>query len=301
MTAWSERASKAATTRTRSDTDACRNNCALPTCGDGILDPGEECDDGNDDDTDGCTNRCFFAKCGDGVVHAGVEACDAGPANADRPALLLRQGMLLRPVRPLDRSSDIATFYAYSSSSAHTGLEAFGVSELFLHRDLATGVMSLVTEHGVDKDASGQEQPKSHVVERFLGLPSGVVVSIADDKDEELFKDSATSAVGDWSFDGNTDGGALTGLPLPGNWAVDVEPSFLMGIDTFRFIDGDGALVPLDLTTTVTLIALDQPAPCRADCTVPRCGDGILDAGEACDDGNTVGGDGCAADCKSVP
>ena len=29
----------------------------------------------------------------------------------------------------------------------------------------------------------------------------------------------------------------------------------------------------------------------------PVCGDGELGAGEACDDGNNVAGDGCAADC----
>ena len=30
---------------------------------------------------------------------------------------------------------------------------------------------------------------------------------------------------------------------------------------------------------------------------VPACGDGVLDPGEECDDGNTVSGDGCQADC----
>jgi cysteine-rich repeat protein len=32
----------------------------------------------------------------------------------------------------------------------------------------------------------------------------------------------------------------------------------------------------------------------------PHCGDGIvqMDAGEQCDDGNHVNGDGCNADCK---
>src|SRR5207249_951658 len=37
--------------------DGC-NDCRLPRCGDGILDLGEQCDDGNTDDTDGCTNAC---------------------------------------------------------------------------------------------------------------------------------------------------------------------------------------------------------------------------------------------------
>ena len=30
---------------------------------------------------------------------------------------------------------------------------------------------------------------------------------------------------------------------------------------------------------------------------VARCGDGIVDDGEACDDGNNVDGDGCAVNC----
>jgi cysteine-rich repeat protein len=37
---------------------------------------------------------------------------------------------------------------------------------------------------------------------------------------------------------------------------------------------------------------------CPADCSNP-CGDGVLDPGEVCDDGNHIDGDGCAADCKS--
>jgi cysteine-rich repeat protein len=39
---------------------------------------------------------------------------------------------------------------------------------------------------------------------------------------------------------------------------------------------------------------------CSATCTVEHvcvCGDGVVDAGEACDDGNTTSGDGCSATC----
>ena len=40
---------------------------------------------------------------------------------------------------------------------------------------------------------------------------------------------------------------------------------------------------------------------CTDDCKwAGRCGDGDLQDEEACDDGNTVSGDGCAADCKSI-
>ncbi|MCA9542701.1 MAG: hypothetical protein KC620_27585, partial [Myxococcales bacterium] len=43
--------------------------------------------------------------------------------------------------------------------------------------------------------------------------------------------------------------------------------------------------------------ALDDDCDGRADEGCLRCGDGRLDAGEACDDGNLVDGDGCAGDC----
>ncbi len=46
-------------------------------CGDGAVDPGEECDDGNDTDDDSCTNSCTLTSCGDGTVN-NVEECDDG-------------------------------------------------------------------------------------------------------------------------------------------------------------------------------------------------------------------------------
>jgi len=60
----------------------CRTNCMLPFCGDGIVDTGEECDDGNAVDNDACTNACTLATCGDGIIQTALgENCDAGEAN----------------------------------------------------------------------------------------------------------------------------------------------------------------------------------------------------------------------------
>jgi len=51
-------------------------------CGDGFVDPDEECDDGKDNDNNGpCTNECMFNVCGDGFLWDGVEECDPGAAN----------------------------------------------------------------------------------------------------------------------------------------------------------------------------------------------------------------------------
>jgi hypothetical protein len=53
-----------------------------PFCGDGRLDPGEECDVGLDNDEYGaCTHLCTLATCGDGFLWPAQEACDLGPFN----------------------------------------------------------------------------------------------------------------------------------------------------------------------------------------------------------------------------
>ncbi|MFO0764543.1 MAG: hypothetical protein U0487_00650 [Patescibacteria group bacterium] len=53
----------------------------IGSCGDGKLDPGEECDDANSNNNDSCTNACKKNVCGDGVVNAGAEECDLGSQN----------------------------------------------------------------------------------------------------------------------------------------------------------------------------------------------------------------------------
>ena len=35
-------------------------NCVLEGCGNGIVERGEECDDGNTIDNDGCSSNCTF-------------------------------------------------------------------------------------------------------------------------------------------------------------------------------------------------------------------------------------------------
>jgi CSLREA domain-containing protein len=50
----------------------------LPACGDGTVDAGEECDDGNTSDGDGCSANCTVESgCGNGTVE-GTEECDDG-------------------------------------------------------------------------------------------------------------------------------------------------------------------------------------------------------------------------------
>jgi cysteine-rich repeat protein len=56
--------------------DGCQSGCVVSICGDGIQDTGEECDDHNNVDGDGCSADCTL-PCGDNTLDPG-EQCDDG-------------------------------------------------------------------------------------------------------------------------------------------------------------------------------------------------------------------------------
>ena len=64
--------------------DACRTSCRPAHCGDGVVDAGETCDDGNRTSCDGCSRDCAVETglgCGDGVPYPACgELCDDGNA-----------------------------------------------------------------------------------------------------------------------------------------------------------------------------------------------------------------------------
>ncbi len=340
------------------DGDACPANCGPKTCGDGIVQPPEACDDGNKDDTDGCLTSCAKPFCGDGFVQKGVETCDdtntistddcvscqaprcgdgftwagheqcddknsvdddacqndcklpvcgdgrragseecdQGSANTDRPAFEVSQ-----PTTPafgtnaLVRKQSSVAFYNYSSASSHTGFEAPSESRTYMYIDGTTGRLALFVTHGQD-----QNQPSAQVDMAITGIPPGFAIDVADDSPSEFFASGSTSVTGHWNFDSNSDGGVIGGLPFPGTWTIVIAPNFKKGISSWGFVKADLTRVGLKVNEPTTIRAYDSAGTCRKSCTIPRCGDGILDGGEICDDGNVIGGDGCAANCKSL-
>jgi cysteine-rich repeat protein len=65
------------------DDDDCID-CAQAFCGDGFVHAQDEaCDDGDDDDADDCTSACLLPHCGDGVVQAGEECDDGDGSDTD--------------------------------------------------------------------------------------------------------------------------------------------------------------------------------------------------------------------------
>ena len=139
---------------------------------------------------------------------------------------------------------------------------------------------------------------------------------------------AATSAFG-FSVEGNVycdvngDGGISSGdIPLPGltvratqsvivgSGVTDANGAYIIGgigIGNWLITVDPASLNPgATSTSRVALLTLDNPFVTGQDLLVddpacrvvePFCGDGTLDAGEACDDGNNVDGDGCSANC----
>ena len=80
-------------------TDTAAETGPVPYCGDGNVDPGEACDDGDGVDDNACTNACTTPTCGDGVVQAFMgETCDDGN---DVETDGCMNGCLLPPAAPV--------------------------------------------------------------------------------------------------------------------------------------------------------------------------------------------------------
>jgi len=67
-----------------SNNDDCKNDCTQNVCGDTYIRAGkEECDDGNSSNNDACLNSCKLNICGDGYVKTGEECDDGNSSNND--------------------------------------------------------------------------------------------------------------------------------------------------------------------------------------------------------------------------
>ena len=240
------------------------------------------------------------SNCGNGLIEVG-EDCDDGPGNETRYGLTAWQTTGLEmQAKPVERWMDAYSFYGYTSASAHTGYEAVGRSVIFLYRDRATGILSLFTVHGIDQDTSGQFQPTAEVELYIRNLPPGTTLNRGDESNE-FSQITPTEYYGDYWFQANTDGGVISDIVFPASWTIEIEPVWNYGLTEWILVDENDQLHTLDMTVPLYITADAIPVTCRDDCTAPVCGDDIMDPGEMCDDGNTSPGDGCAADCMSMP
>jgi len=80
------------------------------------------------------------------------------------------------------------------------------------------------------------------------------------------------------------------------------DPTLPFGCVRCRFVSvscGDGVIDPGEECDDGQRNSASPDARCRPDCSFSRCGDGILDTNEMCDDGNLLEGDACDRSCRT--
>src|SRR5881628_2080041 len=131
----------------------CSPSCRLEVCGNHILDPGEQCDDGNTVSGDGCSAACQREpRCGDGVVDPGEQCDDGNTVSGDgcSAACRLEPCKIMRSGQTLWLRSLLAAQHGGSGSDRLSLRAEFAIPSAFGTLDPAATGMSLLVE-----DAAG--------------------------------------------------------------------------------------------------------------------------------------------------
>jgi len=254
--------------------DACRLDCTLPHCGDGVIDPqkGEQCDDGpaNGNAPNACRSTCRLPSCGDGVIDPSRgETCDTGAANSDA---------IPNRCRSTCRLPSCGDGVLDSNEECDDGNVAEGDGCSF---DCKSELPRLPTaprcgnnllDPGEECDSGSMNANVPDQCRMNCLLPR--CGDRIQDANEEC--DDGNNASGDGCNAACLKELLLRLTNICGNAVIDPGEQCDAGSQNANI-----------------------PDRCRFDCRFPFCGDGIKDSKEQCDDGNTTNGDGCNSECYS--
>jgi cysteine-rich repeat protein len=275
--------------------DHCRLGCLLPGCGDGVLDSGEVCDppEGlSGDEPNACRPNCRPAWCGDRVHDsANQEECDAGgdSAECDRDCTLAKCG---------DGYRNAAAGESCDPPNSDTG----GSCRADCTK-CGDGVLQAAHGETCDDGAATGGDGCSAA----CAVESGWTCAGAPSVCATVCGDGLVRGAEGCDDGGTADGdGCSAACAVETGWACAGEASTCLpvcgdgllrgaeGCDDADRDDGDGCSA--SCAAELGWICLDEPSVCEA-----VCGDGLAVGDEPCDDGNVQRGDGCAPDCTEEP
>ena len=274
--------------------DGCAADCTVePFCGDGTVDAGEQCDDGNQDAGDGCDAACQFEQtCGNGLVE-GLETCDDG--NLDGGDGCSAQCTL----EPGCGNGQLDAGEQCDDGNLNDGDTCDAACQLEEATPIAQPGAFIELLGSIDEDDSTWERPAANCGGR---VPGSVRFYDAYRVVNTTGADQVIQIDATWLADGY-----LHVYRDP----FDALGGCIIGDDDFNGLLGSQILdVAIAAGETLVLVAstFDERAAIgaytlRVTTVAPDgvCGDGLINPGEACDDGNLDAGDGCAADCTLEP
>jgi cysteine-rich repeat protein len=288
------------------------------TCGDGIIAGAEVCDDGNNVSDDGCTScavdrgyTCSGAvsecatTCGDGII-AGEEQCDDGGATGGNgcSATCVEEPGYMCVNEPSECLTVCGDGVLTSDEDCDDGnlVDTDGcTSECF------EGAVCNVTKFpGGDRFTvdpftgncyvAYDNEPTAHAAAATACTASGgYLVTITSDEEQSIVDAVMDATQQLWI--GATDA-ALEGTFVWGTGETFAFTHFAehqpdgAAAENCLYANADGEWGDASCTASMSVTG----RVCEYELTV--CGDGVIDAGEQCDDGNNNDGDGCSTTCQ---
>jgi len=270
-------------------------NPIIPACGDGNLDPGEDCDDGNLINGDGCSATCEVEstpECGDGNLDPGEDCDDGNLINGDGCSNQCEfEQVVIEAYKVMClEESDLPNWGATGASkiTANTAIAYVDDSDGRCWLENGWSFEWNLNKKVLNGDYTG-EAPDSQGWLSFddpstVSGPAKVVLS-----PEEINNDSEL-----WFREVLQSGFVPFTAPPKGLKEDNVTAEFYCDVDAIHY-DNLEWIRNMEAGNTYYCVAFNAPL------VVPECGDGNLDPGEDCDDGNLINGDGCSATCKLEP
>ena len=257
----------------------------LSTCGNGVVEAPETCDDGDLDNGDGCSSTCgveagFFCQgtmptvcappeinCSDGIDNNGAFGTDAADPSCQLPAYFPACGpgtqLLVYPNNaafaiPDNNATGITSNVTVTGAGRIASVSVLynithtfdGDLDIFLNTPVPSSI-DICTDNG----GSG-----ANFVNTVLNTACSTSVTAGTAPFTNCFIPESPAAVN-----------ALNGMSANGTWGLKIAD------------DASGDVGTLNNWRLML-------------CT-STCGDGLMGGVEACDDGNTAPGDGCSATC----
>ena len=253
----------------------------VPVCGDGAIEPPETCDDGDALGGDGCAASCTVESgwtctgtpsgcdeiCGDGQAVGGEPCDDGNPVETDGCTTACVAAPPCDPTR--DPAGD-----RFAVAPA-TGACYVGVDDELTSAAAAAAACEVGGGHLATVTSAGEQALVAAVANDAQNPWLGAV----DDAND-------TDAVFAW----------LTGEPWGFTAWAPGQPDDDAGLggagECLHVFDALGRWNDTNCAATGFVVG----RVCEYE-AVP-CGDGVLHAGESCDDGNRVSFDGCSASCR---